>query len=134
MSLRSPATRWSNPRRHALLVSVLVLLLIGLGFAGFRLYPWFAPRSPDASAPADTTDPRRAYDGPYRNIHPDVHYVGDSQCAGCHADIAQSYSHHPMGRSVVPAESLIDQQRYTPDTNNPFSILGRRFEVDRQGK
>jgi tetratricopeptide (TPR) repeat protein len=115
-------------------VSVLVLLLIGLGFAGYRLYPWFAPRPPDASTPTDTTDPRRAYDGPYRNIHPDVRYVGDSQCTGCHADIAQSYSHHPMGRSLMPVESLIDQQRYTPDTNNPFRMLGRRFEVDRQGK
>ncbi len=133
MSASSSATKRANPRRHVLLVSVLVLLLIGLGFAGFRLYPWFAPRSPDASASTDTTDPRRTYDGPYRNIHPDVHYVGDAQCTGCHADIARSYSHHPMGRSLVPVESLIDQHRYTPDTSNPFTILGRSFEVVRQG-
>src|SRR5581483_8492798 len=83
--------------------------------------------------PKDTTDPRRAYDGPYRNIDPDIRYVGDAACAGCHADISRSYSHHPMGRSLVPVEALIDQQRYTPETSNPFHILGRRFDVVRKG-
>ncbi len=133
MSGQSSATKSANPRRRTLLISVLVLLLIGLVLAGIRLYTWFARHPPDASASTDTTDPRRTYDGPYRNIHPDVHYVGDAQCTGCHADIARSYSHHPMGRSLVPVESLIDQHRYTPDTSNPFTILGRSFEVVRQG-
>jgi Flp pilus assembly protein TadD len=134
MSASSAAKKWTTPRRLALLAVVLVLLSIGLGFAGLHLYRWFAPRPTDVSAAKDSSDPRRAYDGPYRNIHPDVRYVGDAQCTACHADIARTYSHHPMGRSLVPIEALVDGQRYSPDVNNPFSALGRRFEVERQGK
>lgn len=121
-------------RRRAVFAAVLVLL-IGLGLAVFRLWLWRAPRSrdPDTNS-AEPADPRRAYDGPYRNIHPDVHYVGDAHCTGCHADIARSYARHPMGRSLVPVETLLERQRYGPDVNNPFWVLGRRFDVDRQGK
>jgi hypothetical protein len=128
----SPCHLVTLPLCRVYLAAGLVLLLglaIAVIFRSFTL-----PARTTAPASADATDPRRVYDGPYRNIHPDVRYVGDASCAGCHQDIARSYAHHPMGRSLVPVESLIDQQRYTPDTSNPFSILGRRFEVVRQGK
>jgi hypothetical protein len=132
----SPNNRM-KPRRCALLAAVLVLLL-GLGIAAVRLWQGrfrssTLPSQPPSTEPAD---PRLAYNGPYRNVHPDVRYVGDSQCAGaCHAhdDIARSYAHHPMGRSLQPIESLLDRQRYTPDTNIPFTVLDRRFEVVRRG-
>jgi predicted CXXCH cytochrome family protein len=39
-----------------------------------------------------------------------------------------------MGRSLIPAAAVVDQQRYTRETNNPFDALGRRFRVDHQGK
>jgi predicted CXXCH cytochrome family protein len=39
-----------------------------------------------------------------------------------------------MGRSLVPAVELLDRQRYAPDTNNPFTALGRHFQVDRRGE
>jgi hypothetical protein len=125
-----------NPRKRAFLAAALVLLM-GLALAGVRLSPWnlrslTLPARP-SSASTEAEDPRRVYDGPYRNIHPDVRYVGDAKCADCHGDIARSYARHPMARSLVPVEDLLDRQRYTPDTNNPFSILGRRFAVDRQG-
>jgi predicted CXXCH cytochrome family protein len=38
-----------------------------------------------------------------------------------------------MGRSLVPAADLAGRQRYAPDTNNPFTALGRRFRAERQG-
>jgi predicted CXXCH cytochrome family protein len=82
--------------------------------------------------PAERPDLRRTYAGPYGNIDPDVRYVGDAQCVGCHKDIARSYARHPMGRSLVPVADVLDQQRYAPDTNNPFTALSRRFQVDRQ--
>jgi Flp pilus assembly protein TadD len=115
-------------------VAAALVLLIGLGLAGVRLSHWLAPPSTDTSSSPETTDPRLAYSGPYRNIHPDVRYVGDAQCTSCHEKIAQSYARHPMGRSLVPVEALLDRQVYAPDTNNPFTILGRRFEVERQGE
>jgi predicted CXXCH cytochrome family protein len=127
------------PRRRAFLAAALVLLM-GLVLAGFRLSRWLAPPPTDTTtnaASTESTDPRRTYDGPYRNIHPDVRYVGDAQCAGsCHVhdDIIKSFARHPMGRSLVRVEDLLDRPRCTPDTNNPFHVLGRRFEVDRRGK
>ncbi|HTU92806.1 MAG TPA: tetratricopeptide repeat protein [Gemmataceae bacterium] len=127
----------TNRRKRALLAAGLILLM-GLGFVGIR---WWRGHLRSLTLPAHpytpSADPRRAYDGPYRNIHPDVRYVGDAQCAGAchiHDDIIRSYARHPMGRSLVPIEALLDRQRYAADTNNPFRILGRRFEVDRQGK
>jgi hypothetical protein len=38
----------------------------------------------------------------YRTTRPGVGYLGDAACARCHAEIAQSYRQHPMGRSLAP--------------------------------
>jgi hypothetical protein len=113
-----------------------LLLLAGLGGTG----AWLARRGASVgsalppTAPPEPPDPRRAYAGPYRNIDPDVRYVGDARCTGCHEDIAESYARHPMGRSMTPAADLLDRQRYAADTNNPFTALSRRFQVVRQGE
>jgi hypothetical protein len=120
-------------RRGLLLLAALALLV---GLAGFRLYrrlssPSSEPPSPES---AEATDPRLRYEGPFRNIHPDVRYVGDASCVGCHDAIAKSYAHHPMGRSLVSARALLDRQVYTAGANNPFTVLGRSFEVTRRGK
>jgi len=89
--------------------------------------------------PLDTSpelldDPRRTYTGPFRNIDPATQYVGAASCATCHEAIGASYARHPMGRSLVPTGELLDRQRYAADTNNPFTALGRRFLVERQGQ
>src|SRR5262245_18526378 len=116
----------------------LALGLIGLVGLGL-VWVWVAYRSgpvgpPHTPAPEGPADPRRTYTGPYRNIDPDVRYVGDARCADCHAEISHSYARHPMGRSLSAVAELAERQRYSPDTKNPFTALGRRFEVDRQGK
>ncbi len=140
MSGEPPAS--TRGHRWGLLVPAAgLVLLIGLG-------AWLAVRpgrpDPRGSGPADRTcspaapeeppDPRRTYAGPYRNVNPDVRYVGDARCAGCHEDVARSYACHPMGQSLVPAGDLLDRQRYEPDVNNPFTALDRQFRVDRQGE
>ncbi len=123
------------PSRRLLPLAAGCVLLAGLGVAG----AWLARRgeAPSPVRPAASpgpTDPRRTYAGPYQNINPDVHYVGDAQCVGCHEDIAKSFALHPMARSLVPVADLLDRQRYSSDVNNPFTALGRRFQVERQGR
>jgi hypothetical protein len=78
-------------------------------------------------------DPRLSYTGPFLNVRPDVHYVGDDRCADCHAKIAESYHKHPMSRSLRPIAQLAPTQSYGPAQHNPFEALGSSFRVDRQG-
>ncbi len=88
---------------------------------------------PHSASTLESPDPRRTYTGPYRNIDPEVRYVGDSACVECHKDIAASYAGHPMGRSLMPIAALADRPASSP-RDNPFAILGRRFEVRRQNE
>lgn len=98
---------------------------------------YWASRQPAAPvappAPMSTTDdPRLTYTGPYRNVRPDVEYVGDAACAGCHDDKHATYRQHPMGRSLAP----IDPAKLPPTDakhNNPFTALGATFRIDRDG-
>jgi hypothetical protein len=45
---------------------------------------------------------RSEVSSPYRNTRPGVAYLGDAACVRCHAEIAETYRHHPMGRSLAP--------------------------------
>ncbi len=118
-------------RGRTLLAGTLAALFLSLGC--FFMARWLLSVPTDNHPASESTDPRRAYRGPYRNIHPDVGYVGDAACFDCHKEIAQSFARHPMGRSLVRVEEMLDRQDYGSETNNPFTVLGRRFEVQRQG-
>src|SRR5262249_52740858 len=50
---------------------------------------------PQARGPAGDEEPRLTFETPYRNVRPDVKYVGDQVCAKCHAREYDSYRHHP---------------------------------------
>jgi hypothetical protein len=78
-------------------------------------------------------DPRLSYVGPYRNVRPDVEYVGDAVCAECHEDKARTYRQHPMGRSITSVKALADRQPYDAAHNNPFEALNSQFLVERDG-
>jgi len=65
----------------------------------------------------------------YRNTNPEVKYVGDQACAGCHVSQAESYRHHPMGRSFAPVADIVAEERYEKDTHNPFQALGFQFLI-----
>jgi Tetratricopeptide repeat/Doubled CXXCH motif (Paired_CXXCH_1)/Cytochrome c554 and c-prime len=45
---------------------------------------------------------RRVPVSPYENTRPEVKYLGDSACVGCHAQSALAFGKHPMGRSLAP--------------------------------
>jgi hypothetical protein len=90
-----------------------------------------APTSVQTGPPAE--DPRLTYATPFKNVRPDVKYVGDAACADCHAGLVESYRRHPMGRSLGPIASVARQQRYDKESSNPFEAGGLVFRVEPRG-
>jgi hypothetical protein len=109
-----------------LCIGVALVLALGAAAAGV----WWGLRL--ASAPAPAEDPRLSYPTPYRNVRPEVQYVGDAACAPCHADIAAAYAQHPMSRSLAPVGRLAEVERYGAKAHNPFEKAGFLYEVVRQ--
>ncbi len=105
--------------------AALVAVAVG-GYLAFRPVP-AAPAvatqevedlTPDAPPP----DPRLAYPSPFRNVAPGVKYVGDARCAGCHAEITESYRQHPMGRSAAPVGDAAPPEKFDAGSNNPCRV------------
>ena len=118
-----------SPRARRLAAGAAALAVAA---ATVAWYWWPADAGP---APAETAnpDPRVTYAGPFGNVRPDVRYVGDAKCAGCHADLAASYAHHPMGRSLAPVGEASPIEQYTPEHHNPFTASGLWYAVRRDG-
>ncbi len=133
-SAARPPVRPSN--RVLRRTGIGILALLSLFFGGY----WFILRhqpSPDHTEDPPTAnrfppDPRLAYSGPFRNVHPEVKYVGDGECMECHNEIARTYRNHPMGRSLVP----VAKSEANPPTDrahhNPFEAFDILFRVDQQ--
>src|SRR5436853_4528800 len=97
--MSDPGARQSGPsRRNGRAAVVLALAATLIAVAVGALWRWRAvsPR-PVPSNP----DPRLTFATPYRNVHPDVKYVGDAECAACHPTQAETYREHPMGRCLA---------------------------------
>jgi hypothetical protein len=94
---------------------------------------WGPGRRPPPAATAGDEDPRLAYPTPYRNVRPEVRYVGGAACARCHARHARTWGEHPMALSLAPVAPSLDRERLGPDTHNPFTALGRTLAVERHG-
>lgn len=75
-------------------------------------------------------DPRLTYQGPYRNIHPSVQFVGDEACAKCHDIQAETFRNHPMGRSMFPLSKAPNHPPIDKEHHNPFEGLSRLFRVE----
>ena len=76
-------------------------------------------------------DPRLVYATPFRNVKPDVKYVGDAACEGCHRAVCKSYHAHPMGRSAdllaqTPLKEKLPAKGPATFTSGPFD-----FEVEK---
>ena len=79
------------------------------------------------SAAAQTTS--AAPETAYRNTALSMRYVGSKVCAGCHPNVAASYSKTAMARSITPGENFA-----LPDSAQlPFTVFDREtgdyFEV-----
>jgi hypothetical protein len=124
-----PEVTWIRYWRRGVLAVGVGLLLLG----GFALWKRDSGAIP-SSFGARPGDPRLEYAGPFQNIHPDVRYVGDAKCAGCHEDIVRTYHQHPMARSLLPIAKTVQQQPLDEGHHNPFEALGRRFQIERRGE
>jgi len=64
-----------------------------------------------------------------------VKYVGDTACIGCHAQIADTYARHPMGRSLAPIENASELEG-GPGSDRPhFVAKGLQYSVEsREGR
>ena len=76
------------------------------------------PLVPDPAPP----DPRVVYPTPFRNVRPEVGYIGDDACARCHPGIAASYHAHPMGRSAEPVSRASPPERFGPTAHTTFRV------------
>ncbi len=118
MEALSPAEQQAKgPRRYLVLLAVTGLVLVLAVLACRRQQP--------------TSEP--AFVSPYRNVQPDVNYVGDEKCHRCHPVEAEAFHHHPMGRSLTPIARVAGQERYDKSTGNPFEQFGFEFAVERRG-
>jgi predicted CXXCH cytochrome family protein len=118
------------------LAVVAVLALLAVSFATrvwLRIYTKPTPTS-TANTSAKPEDPRLTFHTPYRNVQPQVNYVGDRACAGCHPGQAKTYREHPMSRSLAAFADTTPPERYGNTAHNPFAVPGFRYEVVRQGK
>ncbi len=120
-----PSQPTTHRARWVLGIGAVVLL-------GLACYGWLRSR-PSADSPPEPTDsdPRLTFATPFRNVRPDVGYVGDDACASCHKTYCDTYRHHPMGQSLRPVGDLPQDTR--PE-GNPFKAMGLQFRVERRGK
>jgi Flp pilus assembly protein TadD len=104
-------------------VLVAIVLAVALMVLGVCLYSRLRQ-----TGEAVIDDPR--YSSPFLNVRPDVKYVGDESCARCHESEANSYKHHPMGRSAAPIAQIVGLEEYDSSRHNPFSAAGFQFSVE----
>jgi hypothetical protein len=112
----APAVGW----KKAATAGAVLLTLAGIGWGLVRAWPGRR----EAPAPPTIT---------YRNTQPGVAYVGDEACALCHVQQAQTYRHHPMGRSAAPVTAGGGPEVYAPSAHDPFESRGFRYEAELRG-
>jgi tetratricopeptide (TPR) repeat protein len=120
----------SPPQRAWVWWTGVGVLLLVVGGAGLGL--WFARRGAPVERPSD--DPRVTYTGPYRNIHPDIAFVGDDACTSCHKDQATTYRRHPMANTLAPIAREAAAHPLDKAHNNPFTKYASLFHIDVQGE
>src|SRR5947208_2271401 len=103
----APAAR----RRWPLVLGVGVVLAVA-GAALAWKWPFGPGQATNQPAPAASPDPRLTFATRYRNVRPDVAYVGDDRCAACHFRLTNSFHEHPMGRALGPPAAVGPVEAY----------------------
>ncbi|MCX8140773.1 MAG: hypothetical protein N3E46_13930, partial [Gemmataceae bacterium] len=117
-----------SPKMVGGLGAAVLFAILGLIY---WLLPAEVPTPPSGVPPANLQpdppppDPRLDPAVVFRNIRPEVQYVGDKACQDCHADISQTYQQHPMGRSATDRLALSLVERWEPPltwTHGPYRL------------
>ncbi|HKB04177.1 MAG TPA: tetratricopeptide repeat protein [Gemmataceae bacterium] len=115
----SPAD--SGPSR----VRLLLAAGVGVGLLGLAAVWLWWPHDEPAEVepdPVPVVDPRLSFPTPYKNVRPDVKYVGDAGCVDCHQDQFKTYQHHPMGQAMALVGEATPIERYSLFDLNPFPV------------
>jgi hypothetical protein len=86
-----------------------------------------------AAAPRNSDDSRLTFSTPYRNVRPEVKYVGDKSCARCHAELARSYHEHPMGQSLLSLGDPGSSEQNGATEQADFRAFGFHYRVEQRG-
>jgi Flp pilus assembly protein TadD len=70
---------------------------------------------------------------PYANARPGVKYLGDSSCTRCHAEIAESFRRHPMGRSLSPITAAGPEPDDARNGRPLFEAQGLQYGIEHRG-
>ncbi len=76
--------------------------------------------------------PRRDPVSPYANTRSNVRYVGDANCARCHAEIAAAFRRHPMGRSLIPIAEQPAPPGAAGDGHPLFVSSGLEYSIEKR--
>jgi Flp pilus assembly protein TadD len=113
----------------SLVALACLLLVIGLGIAGAL---WRSGHSPWARSASLARQAGSWPQSPWLNTRPGVKYVGDVVCARCHADIAETYGRHSMGRSLAPIASAPTVGFDRPTGTKTFTAGSSVFTIERR--
>jgi hypothetical protein len=119
--LSGPSLQWARTRALSVLVIVMAMATVW----GLRAPPVIDRPGPFPIPLA--IPPPVAFTSPYKNTRPQVAFVGDAVCARCHGEIAQTYSQHPMGRSMTTSEGVM------PDVSGlVFAVIDLEYSIERR--
>jgi hypothetical protein len=131
-SHRDPDRETPSARRGPIAILAGSLLLVGLGLIWTT---WNAAQSGGRGAVTDDQSVVASPRSPWKNTGPGVAYVGDAVCARCHAEIAETFRRHPMGRSLAPISEVTDASNGEgPEGSAEFDSGATHFAVERRGK
>jgi tetratricopeptide (TPR) repeat protein len=123
-----------NKLRLALMLMVLFLVL---GLIAWRVFALLFGSNENGSENSLVCldDPRKTYQGPLMNIHPDIQYVGSEACGKCHySSHMEPFAKTPMGRSLIPMADLAGSNWYDQAHHNPFKAFDSVLSIEHEGR
>jgi len=117
--------------RSRLPIVALLAVAAAVAFLAFRNSSPPLPDDDTVQPDPAPPDPRTAFPTPYRNVRPEVKFVGDSRCAGCHEAIDKTYHAHPMGRSAAFVSTATSFETFDEKSRPRFARGEVQLRVER---